>query len=428
MASIRKLLEQAKEIAPGTLAQETISMDSPGTILGDIQTLIHLIGPEGIPTKSKQGNLPAVALPEINRRLSNPIELNLRRPLLRDYPNIAGLYVLLRVMDLVRAKPGWTALDQQVVAFWNTLNPTEKYFALLEAWLLHAEDEVLGRSSWRVFGQFDSNLYFLAEQVTTRHWKSVDEHCHLYGWRGGISTWNVQLMARFGLIEIEPRPGKGRETTTQGWLLGRAKQTPLGQAVVWAIADFLQRQAELEIDDEEIDFLLLQRPEEADYGFFKPAFGPYFPEWKKTFKTPEPADRPGRYIFKVTIDPKRHGRGIWRLLSVDGGLSLDDLASAVLDAFQFSDQQHLYEFRFRDASGTPRVYYHPDFDQGPWATDIDLQEAEMREGDLIRFKFDFGDNWRFELRLIRIEPETDEPNSEILESVGDPPKQYPDWK
>lgn len=430
MPRTRRLLEQSKEIAPRVLTEQTISMQGPGTILRDVQTLLDWIGPEGIPTKSRQGNLPTAALPEINRRLSNPVELNLQRPLLRDYPNIAGIYILLRVMDLIQTKPIRTAVDQKRMASWNALNPAEKYFALLEAWLLHAEDEVLGRSSWKVFEQFSSNLFFLAEQVTTRNWRTFDEGCHQYGWRGGISTWNVQLQARFGLIEIKSRPVKGRETTTQGWLLGRAKRTPFGEAVVWTIADFLKRQLQTENEDEdededEIEFLFLHQPDEADYGFFQPAFSPYFPEWKWRFNAPEPAIRPGRYIFKVMIDPARYGKGVWRLLSVPGGASLDSLASEVLDAFQFTDHDHLYEFRFRDASGRPQVYYHPECEEGPWALDIDLQETGMREGDLIRFKFDFGDDWRFELRLTRIEPENDDPKSRILESAGDPPEQYP---
>ncbi|MHC1770062.1 MAG: hypothetical protein AB9869_38240 [Verrucomicrobiia bacterium] len=341
MPRIRRLLEQSKEIAPRVLTEQTISMESPGTILRDVQTLIDLIGPEGIPTKSKQGNPPTAALPEINRRLSNPIDLNLQRPLLRDYPKIAGIYILLRVMDLIQTRPNWTALDQEMVTSWNTLNPAEKYFALLEAWLLHAEDEVLGRSSWKVFDQFSSNLLFLAEQVTTRNWRTFDECCHRYDWRGGISTWNVQLQAQFGLIEIKPRPVKDREATTQGWLLGRAKRTPFGEAVVWTIADFLKRQLQSENeeedeDEDEIEFLFLHGPDKADYGFFQPAFSPYFPEWKLRFKTPEPAIRPGRYIFKVMIDPKRYGKGVWRLLSVSGGASLAQISQPESDLRNFS--------------------------------------------------------------------------------------------
>ena len=49
------------------LTAQRISADGPGTIVRDIETLIDFIGERGRPTKSKQGNVPAAALPEITR-------------------------------------------------------------------------------------------------------------------------------------------------------------------------------------------------------------------------------------------------------------------------------------------------------------------------------------------------------------------------
>ncbi|MCL4176180.1 MAG: hypothetical protein KJ072_00310 [Verrucomicrobia bacterium] len=72
------------------LSAQQITMEGPGTILRDVETILEFIGPGGLKTKSQQGNLPAAVLPELNARLAQPIESNLQRPLLRDYPNIAG--------------------------------------------------------------------------------------------------------------------------------------------------------------------------------------------------------------------------------------------------------------------------------------------------------------------------------------------------
>jgi len=51
------------------VSAQPISADGPGTILRDIETLIEFIGERGVATKSKQGNLPAAALPAISGRL-----------------------------------------------------------------------------------------------------------------------------------------------------------------------------------------------------------------------------------------------------------------------------------------------------------------------------------------------------------------------
>jgi hypothetical protein len=48
----------------------------------------------------------------------------------------------------------------------------------------------------------------------------------------------------------------------------------------------------------------------------------------------------------------------------------------------------------------------------------------------MQFHFDFGDNWRFDIKLERIEPPGAELKAPaILEEHGKPPEQYPysDW-
>ena len=37
--------------------------------------------------------------------MSRPVELTLKRALLKDYPNLAGIFILLRVMELLRSEP-----------------------------------------------------------------------------------------------------------------------------------------------------------------------------------------------------------------------------------------------------------------------------------------------------------------------------------
>jgi hypothetical protein len=105
--------------------------------------------------------------------------------------------------------------------------------------------------------------------------------------------------------------------------------------------------------------------------------------------------------------------------------SLDELASAILDAFEFTDHDHLYEFRFRDHYGKGRVYYHPYTDEGPYADEIKVGSIGLPEKGVVRFLFDDGNSWRFKLQLERREPGRGR-RPKLTGSAGRAPKQYPD--
>jgi hypothetical protein len=408
------------------LTEQQISAAGPGTILSDIQILIDFIGTGGLATQSNQGNLPSSVLPELNARLSQPLELNHQRPLMRDYPNIAGAYVLLRVMNLVLADEKRISINEEALSIWAGLNPAEKYFTLLEAWLIHADEEVLGSSQRRRADQFLDNLRFLASLPVSK-WKTFDEHCHVYRRDGCVSTWNTQLQLRFGLVEVQPKPLTERKSGAKGWIMQAAKRTPWGTAVSWAILEFLGKKEEKRDDDDWLCFYSL--PEGAGFGFLKPAFQPFQREWQKVFSLGKPVTIPGMYIFKVSLDPRYYGGPIWRRMAVPGEVTLDGLAAEVLKAFHFEDDEHLHEFRYRDHLGKARVYNHPYSEEGPFTNDILVEESGLPEKGTMKFLFDFGDSWRFLIRLDRIDPPASKYREfQIIDSAGKPPKQYPNWE
>lgn len=400
------------------LTAQRITDDGPGTILRDIQSMIEFIGTGGVATGSRHGNLPPAALPELNARISQPVRIELKRPLLRDYPNLAGLFVLLRVMDLARVGDDRLTIDEDRLALWSSLNPTEKYFALLEAWLLDADEEVIGPVQRRShFAQCSQNLMFLMARLSSR-WQTFHERCHISPIYGVVSAWNIQLQARFGLMEAQPRPLEGRRGENRGWIMEKGRRTPWGEAVTWAVAGvFTQRKDE--------DSMLFFPPEDADFGWLQPAFQPFFPEWKNVWAGEHIEEVPGTYAFKVTVDRRCAEGGIWRRLAVPHHVSLDGVAAAVLDSFKFDDD-HLYEFRFQDRHGKTMVYNRPFTDDPPFADEITVGECGLREKETMIFHFDFGDDWIFHLRLERIEPPDKKlRRPRVIESHGKPPKQYP---
>ena len=89
-------------------------------------------------------------------------------------------------------------------------------------------------------------------------------------------------------------------------------------------------------------------------------------------------------------------------------------------------ENSFYDFCYRDQRGKSRVYNHPYTDEGPFTTEIAVGEIELALKDKMRFTFDYGDYWQFDVRLERVEAEQgrlDQPK--VIESAGKAPEQYP---
>jgi len=421
---VMKILKESDAQCRTMLSDQPISELGPGTIIRDVETLLKFIGCDGLSTGSKRGNLPSSALSELNTRLSDSIDLSLRRPLLKNYPNIAGPYILCRVMDLIQIDGSRIRIRDDQFDSWNRLNITEKYFSLIEAWLIHGNDDVLGGEMRRrePNQQFNSNLDFLARNLSSSHWTSFDEWVHSDShYFKTISAWNAQLQMKFGLIEIKSRREENRKNKTRGWIMGKAKFSKWGAAVVWAILKFIKIQQK-----EDLRFMNL--PPNIDFGYLQPAFQSYFPDWKSIYSLGKGTYHAGIYVFKVIIESRGSSGIIWRRLAVPDQVSLDEMAGAVLVAFEFDDTDHGYEFQFRDPRGINRLYYHPFMEEGPFGDEIRLGETGLMSNQIMNFLFDFGASWRFELKLEQILPhQEDDKPIEIIEVEGESPKQYPEY-
>jgi hypothetical protein len=454
------------------LSEQPITPSGPGSILKDVDSFLEFVGTEGIATKSRSNTLPIGRLMELNQKSSYPIELTLKRALLRDYPNLAGIFVLLRVMDLLQVRGSRLSVCPTALEFWRGLNCTEQYFALLEALLFQAHPSVLANERrFEEMRSFDLIPVFLA-QLSDR-WRSFDhyESVSYFGPQGDLRPWSVFLLQQLGLIEIRPRSVSERERRGWGgggWLLGGARLTPWGAAINWPLMELQRAEEEQleEVADEPEDSLPQPGPaqgllvpllgptateranaaedsdaedfelgldessddsgEEAAFGSLQPSFQPYRPEWRTVYARPKAEVRSGTHHFKVTLAGwQGQGSGIWRRLLVPPHASLDALAGAILSAFDF-DSDHLYDFRYRDQRGSRRIYNHPYTDDGPYTPEITVAETELPLKDEMLFTFDYGDNWQFKVRLEAVE---DAPckfkQPKVAESVGKAPDQYP---
>lgn len=136
------------EALTATLHEQVFDSHHPGSVLADFRMLLDFIGTHGVVSSGKLHLLPIASLPELNARLTKPMRVNLKRPQQRSLPYLSALYLLLRATGLVQvAAAGAKArlvVDPDVLASWQSLNATEQYFTLLEAWLIHASPAHLG--------------------------------------------------------------------------------------------------------------------------------------------------------------------------------------------------------------------------------------------------------------------------------------------
>src|SRR4051794_30660469 len=62
------------------LRDQVIIADRPGPVLRDFRMLLDFVGPEGVEVGGKHHLLPMKFIGELDRRLSRPLHLELKRP------------------------------------------------------------------------------------------------------------------------------------------------------------------------------------------------------------------------------------------------------------------------------------------------------------------------------------------------------------
>ncbi|MCY1074954.1 IS1096 element passenger TnpR family protein [Archangium lansingense] len=174
------------------------------------------------------------------------------------------------------------------------------------------------------------------------------------------------------------------------------------------------------------------------------AFAPRFLArgWLHTAGIPVPVEPPdGVYAFKASL-----GRTS-RTVELTAAQSLDQLASAILNAFGW-DHDHLYEFALTgDLQDHRFIYPDRDYDQAPFDFDWTADEASEEEqppdspeplhlplgafgltrGHEFIFRYDFGDDHRFRVTVADVQ-ENRSPRAKyprVVAKTGKAPKQYP---
>lgn len=444
-AALREELQQldwaeAIALSPANqaiLKGQTITETTPGTILQDLKIALEAIADQGIPLSGKLQHLPAKVAADINRQLSTPIAIAMQRPVQKSYPNVHGLYLLLRATGLTtvftEGKKAKLVVNSEIYQAWQQLNPTEQYLSLLEVWFLRSHPEMLGeeRSGPLMMGDRCLQAWLRLTQkasTTFSDYNAQDQYAYFLG------LHNLALMELFGLIAVThspPAPGKG-------WRFKKIAAQPWGKALMTAIGNANQ-------------VVAYDWPGTIDptlpLGDFQLFLKPYFPDWQRCLAVPTVEFRPGRHVFKVTL--LNGPNEVWRRIAIAGEATLAHLSDLIRESVDFDDD-HLDVFTYKTPTGLTIEAFHPFANADLLSDEVKIGDLPLPVGGTMEYLYDFGDRWRFAVMLEAVEPEPESAQGfqkvkatktknakrnsphalgKIIESHGEAPEQYPnaDW-
>ncbi|MEL6579589.1 MAG: plasmid pRiA4b ORF-3 family protein [Cyanobacteria bacterium J06621_12] len=406
----QKLAQKMPPVSTRTISKlqmQQISVTEPGSILLDFTALLDFIGNEGIEVGGKRHLIPMKSLARLNQQLAEPLQIDLQRPQQKSYPTIHGLYLLLRATGMGKiarqGKKTRLTLNSAVVKQYLTMNPTEQYFNLLEAWLIRANEEMLGERTSSLSEGFKCLQYWSRMSSQGEKFKDYQAQQNL---RYYPEFYNLALMKLFGLVEANyGKPEKGK-----GWRVKSIKQTDWGKALIQAIFP----NADLSLFWEE------SATSNTKFGQLQPILQPYFPQWQQVITLPNIKSIAGVYIFKVAWHQ------IWRRIAISSDMTLWDLSQLILQSVDF-DSDHLDMFSYKDQLGKTVQVVHPYMEESPSTDETKIADLPLEVGSVMEYLFDFGDNWEFELQLEEIQEELRPSYGKIIAHHGQAPEQYPDW-
>jgi hypothetical protein len=152
-------------------------------------------------------------------------------------------------------------------------------------------------------------------------------------------------------------------------------------------------------------------------------------EWEE--EEDEEADRPASragartlYRFQVKLD---QDKTVWRRIELRGDQTLHHLHSAIQRAFDWDDD-HLYAFFLSGRPWDEDTSFESPEGDGRDASRYRLEHIPLRQGQRFLYIFDFGDEWRHNIKLEAILPDGVQPRTQyprITDRHGESVPQYP---
>ena len=382
-----------------------IILEGNETIVENINRVIAYIQEHKVLASKGRQYFAIKHIKELNTILVDPLDIFSIRPLQKSYPNINGIYLILRTMGMltfkVSKKEIIMGIDEKLLKRWRQLNATEQYFTLLENWLIYSKpDETIDAANGDL-PLAEIICFFTNGQNFSK--ETMIENLHFFP-----EYYNLALSQMFGFIEITTIT----PTNKVRWNIVDITLKPL----VKQILELIKPKGKGGLMQ-----LMFYPPQR---GYTKEIFSPYCKTYKQSLVYPKPSDKNGVFRLKISLGK------VYRIIDITSETDFQRLASIILELFDF-DNDHIYEFRFRDNFGQKASIKHPwvALDEGKaWADEFYLKNLPLQEQNSFTFIYDFGEWWEFNIFIEKIEEGKRIKDFKLIESVGKAPQQYPDYE
>jgi hypothetical protein len=384
-------------------------------------------------------------------------------PLINTFFHIAWASRLVWLKKDPRTQANTLEVNPARVQAYNAMNNDEQFFFLFEAFWCYVnwDDAYETRAIW--------NTSFYKELIKKNIGQAISIADYELKRNGEIryngETIEAEILHAFGLFDLVWDEKVEKRPKRYVFPYKTAAITKLGKAILPVLLEkrsrglwsdlnpfliegaeerleafFKNRKAEMEEDKDDLPFIVgsafnpfkvvteNKAGESPHETTFEVAFRLVLPDLqvkKRLFPIVLPFV-PGRYEFRVALDPK-----CYRDIAISGEKTLFELHEAIQKLFKFDDD-HLFAFYLngKERYGDSQVYGDSRgnlFDENP-SEAFKIGELGLYPRQSILYLFDFGDNWRFYITVLGIQPDGNVKGAyEVLETVGKVPKQYSNW-
>jgi len=424
----------------------TITETEPTPLIRDFQSFLDYVEARR-PYLTPKGHISGKALFEMNQRMVHPLDGITVRTGQEFYPQLHLFFHLSQAGRLMQKDSGkgnkaFLQLSSRAKDFCE-LNPTEKYFFLLETlwvdikWrhiessifkglgLLYLQD-VLGKIAGKtpnvpiwaqdLVGMPESLGYLWIYFALFGFWtvtqnKDIVPYSKRSFHPGTITpsplgvvlasllirernyaTWNLPFRRELGERNVNP----GQPLPEEYLLTPSAKKGKKAR--------------------------ILQKDQSGE-PFFLP-FISFFAEGDLSKTLPREAAIPveGVYLFRVSLS-----ESVWRKIELSSGHTLLDFHNAIQAAYKF-DSDHLYSFFMDGIPWSDEKFASPYEEEGPHVDEVRIGELGLVKGQTFLYLFDYGDEWHFRVTLEEIRQNKPHPKRpQIVERKGASPEQYPKY-
>jgi len=385
------------------IGKAKIVLDDNVTIVENIDRVIDYIQEHKVLATKARQYFAIKEIQNLNNILLNPLDIISARPAQKTYPNINGIYLLLRTMGILRfdvsKKEIVIEIDDELLRNWKTLNKTEQYFMLLEFWLIQSypKDTIEASVNQPLM---TLNEFFRVENGLSKN-KIIEYLSYI------PQYYNLALCEMFGFVDIETE----KPIKKNSWNIVEITVKPLVKNIF-----------SLFVLDRETRMMLVLNPPKL--GYFQKIFHPHFKEFENILEYPKEVATQGVYRLKISLGK------VYRTIDIDSSNDFEFLATTILEQFDF-DCDHLYQFIFFDNFGRKSniQHYHIELEDENsfYVNEYYLNNFPLKENESFKFIFDFGNLWEFNILIEKIDEDREIDKVIVVKSQGKAPEQYPDY-